>query len=160
MKQAKLFGFDVEPKVLTSLELAKAKALAMQIDDNVRTFCDKLELVGSIRRQKKLVGDIDFVVMATDKNWGKISSCFKKLNIICAGNQLIKVNCPVGGDLFQADFYRGYDNNFGIQQLIRTGSADHNMWLAGFAISKGFRLKYSEGLLQNVRSLLEILRRV
>lgn len=149
MKQAKLFGTDTEPKVLTSLELAKAKALALQISGNVRTFCDKLELVGSIRRQKNLVGDIDFVVMATDRKWAKITSCFKKSNIICAGNQLIKVNCPISGDLFQADFYRGYTNNFGIQQLIRTGSADHNMWLAGYAISKGFRLKYSEGLLQN-----------
>jgi DNA polymerase/3'-5' exonuclease PolX len=98
---------------------------------------------------KKTLGDIDFVVMATDRNWAKITSCFKKSNIICAGNQLIKVNCPISGDLFQADFYRGYDSNFGIQQLIRTGSADHNMWLAGYAISKGFRLKYSEGLLQN-----------
>jgi DNA polymerase/3'-5' exonuclease PolX len=149
MKQAKLFGTDIEPKVLTSLELAKAKGLAEQINDDVRSFCDKLELVGSIRRQKNLVGDIDFVVMATDRNWAKITSCFKKSNTICAGNQLIKVNCPFCGDLFQADFYRGYDKNFGIQQLIRTGSADHNMWLAGYAISKGFRLKYSEGLLQN-----------
>ena len=33
--------------------------------------------------------------------------------------------------------------------LIRTGSADHNMFLASYAISKGFRLKYSEGLLKD-----------
>jgi DNA polymerase/3'-5' exonuclease PolX len=149
MKQTKLFGADIEPKALTSLELAKAKGLAKQISEDVRSFCDKLELVGSIRRQKNLVGDIDFVIMATDRNWAKITSCFKKGNIICAGNQLIKVNCPIGGDLFQVDFYRGYDKNFGIQQLIRTGSADHNMWLARYAMSKGFKLKYSEGLLKD-----------
>lgn len=112
-------------------------------------MCIRIELVGSIRRQKAAVGDIDFVVVATDTNWTKIASSFKKLNIICAGNQLIKVNCPIGGELFQADFYRAYDNNFGIQQLIRTGSAEHNTWLASYAISKSYRLKYSDGLVKD-----------
>jgi DNA polymerase/3'-5' exonuclease PolX len=39
-------------------------------------------------------------------------------------------------------------STFGIHLLIRTGSADHNMWLAGYAISKGMRIKYSEGLIK------------
>jgi DNA polymerase (family 10) len=150
MKQAKLFGgIEVEPKVLTSLELSKAKVLASQMSDQIKPLCVHLEVVGSIRRQKTVVGDIDFVVIATDSNWAKISSCFKKSNIICAGNQLVKVNCPIGSELFQADFYRAYDNNFGIQQLVRTGSAEHNTWLASLALSKGCRLKYNEGLLKD-----------
>jgi DNA polymerase/3'-5' exonuclease PolX len=33
--------------------------------------------------------------------------------------------------------------------LVRTGSADHNMRLAGYAISKGMRIKYSEGLIKD-----------
>jgi DNA polymerase (family 10) len=147
MKQVKLFGErEREPKVLTSLEVAKAELLASQISEKIRPLCVRLELVGSIRRKKPVVGDIDFVLVASDGNWTKIVSCFKKSNVICAGNQLIKVNYLMDGDLFQADFYRAYDKNFGIQQLIRTGSADHNMWLASYALSKGFRLKYSEGL--------------
>ncbi len=150
MKQAKLFGeTEAEPKVLSSLDLAKAKLLASQMSDQIKSLCVRLEVVGSIRRQKALVGDIDFVVEATDSNWAKITSCFKKSNVICAGNQLIKVNYPVDGALFQADFYRAYENNFGIQQLIRTGSAEHNTWLASLALSKGYRLKYSEGLLKD-----------
>ena len=52
-------------------------------------------------------------------------------------------------NLFQVDFYRATEQTFGIQELIRTGSADHNMWLASYALSKGFRLKYSEGLLKD-----------
>jgi DNA polymerase/3'-5' exonuclease PolX len=116
MKQAKLFGdTETEPKVLSSLELAKAKDLAYQICDQMKALCIRLELVGSIRRRKAMVGDIDFVVVAANNNWIKISSLFKKPNIICTGNQLIKVNIPFDGDLFQADFYRAYDNNFGIQ---------------------------------------------
>ncbi len=150
MKQAKLFGgIEIEPKVLASLELSKAKMLASQISDQIKPLCIRLELVGSIRRQKPVVGDIDFVVATTDSTWAKITSCFKKSNIICSGTQLIKVNCLVDDALFQADFYRAYENNFGIQQLIRTGSAEHNTWLASFALSKEMRLKYSEGLLKD-----------
>ena len=33
--------------------------------------------------------------------------------------------------------------------LVRTGSADHNVWLASYAISKGMRIKYSEGLIKD-----------
>ena len=148
-KQTKLFGASTEPKVLTSLELEKAKMLASQIGDQIKPLCSRLELVGSIRRQKILVGDIDFVVVANDGNWAKITTCFKKSNVICAGNQLIKINYQAGVDLFQADFYRACASNFGIQHLIRTGSAEHNCFLASHALSNGFRLKYSEGLLKN-----------
>ena len=51
--------------------------------------------------------------------------------------------------LFQIDFYRATEQAFGTQELIRTGSAGHNVWLASYALSKGFRLKYSEGLLKD-----------
>ena len=112
-------------------------------------YAVKLEVVGSIRRKKLTVGDIDFVVQASDCNWGKIVQSQKKAKVICAGQNVIKLNCPFENSFFQADFYRATQQTFGIQTLIRTGSADHNMWLAGYAISKGFRLKYSEGLLKD-----------
>lgn len=69
MKQAKLFGEkEAEPKVLTSLELVKAEVLASQISKKLKPLCIRLELVGSIRRKKSVVGDIDFVAVATDGN--------------------------------------------------------------------------------------------
>ena len=46
------------------------------------------------------------------------------------------------------DFYRAKPSDFGIHFLVRTGSAEHNVWLAGYAISKGMRIKYSEGLIK------------
>jgi DNA polymerase/3'-5' exonuclease PolX len=149
MKQAKLFGSDEEPKVLTSLDLAKAEAIAIQVEECIKPLCDNLKIVGSIRRKRPTIGDCDFVVKTTDSNWGKIVHALKKPKVICTGPIVIKLNIPFEGDMFQVDFYRAYDNNFGIQELIRTGSADHNMWLASYAISKGFRLKYSEGLLKD-----------
>jgi DNA polymerase (family 10) len=148
MKQVKLFG-EEEPKVLTKLELAKAQMLARQVESFAASLCDKLEVVGSIRRQKPIVGDVDFVVVGPDCNWGKIVQALKKSTVICAGKSLIKLNYPFGKSLFQVDFYRATEQTFGIQELIRTGSADHNMWLASYALSKGFRLRYSEGLMKD-----------
>ena len=149
MKQAKLFGSDSEHKVLTSLEHAKAEAIAFHVETAIKPLCDRLKIVGSIRRKKPQVGDCDFVVLASDANWAKITSTLRKSEIICSGPSLIKLNYPVDGDFFQVDFYRATLQTFGIQELIRTGSADHNMWLASYALSKGYRLKYSVGLIKD-----------
>jgi DNA polymerase (family 10) len=149
MKQVKLFGADEEPKVLTSLELAKAKAIALKVEESIKPLCEKLKIVGSLRREKTAVGDCDFVIVATDTNWAKIAQVLKKSKVICAGPSVTKLNIPCESSLFQVDFYRATSQTFGIQELIRTGSADHNMWLASYALSKGFRLKYSSGLIKD-----------
>jgi DNA polymerase (family 10) len=149
MKQVKLFGEDDEPKILACLEWEKAAAVAFQIQEMIKPLCERLRIVGSIRRKKMQVGDCDFVVLATDANWARIVTSLRKPRVICSGHSLIKVNFPVEDGLFQVDFYRATPQTFGIQELIRTGSADHNMWLAGYAISKGLRLKYSTGLMKD-----------
>ncbi len=149
MKQAKLFGLEDEPKVSISLEYKKAEAIAKQVEALIKPLCDNVKIVGSIRRRKPEVGDCDFVVIATDTNWAKIIQTLKKSKVICSGPSLIKLNYPAEDCLFQVDFYRATTQTFGIQELIRTGSADHNMWLAGYAISKGYRLKYSSGLIKD-----------
>jgi DNA polymerase (family X) len=148
MKQAKLFG-EEEPVVYPKLELEKALILSKQVESIIKPLCVKLEIVGSIRRQKPMVGDVDFVAVASDVGWGKIVQSLKKAQVICAGKSVIKLQYPCENSLFQIDFYRATEKTFGIQELIRTGSADHNMWLASNALSKGFRLKYSEGLIKN-----------
>ncbi len=149
MKQAKLFGSDEQIKVISSLELAKAEALAKQVEDTIKPLIEEIKIVGSIRRKRPMIGDIDFVVKATDANWSRIANTLKKSQIICTGSSLIKLNLPFECNLFQVDFYRANDNNFGIQELIRTGSAEHNTWLASYAIAKGCRLKYSDGLIKD-----------
>jgi len=149
MVQKKLFGSDEQIKVITSLELAKALTLAKQVEETIKPLCDKLEIVGSIRRKRPTIGDIDLVAKATDANWSRIANSLKKSQVICTGSIVTKLNMPFEGNLFQVDFYRAFDNNFGIQELIRTGSAEHNTWLASYAIAKKCRLKYSDGLIKD-----------
>jgi DNA polymerase (family 10) len=149
-KQATLFLGD-EPTVLTELSLKEAETTAEQIKTAVATHCDKLEIAGSIRRQKPIVHDIDFVAVAkSDADWQKISETLKhmKAKLDCSGNSVIKALLPYNNSLFQVDFYRAQPSTFGIHLLVRTGSAEHNTWLASLAISKGMRIKYSEGLIK------------
>jgi len=148
MKQVKLFGSEEEPKVLTELDYEQAKTVATQVEQQIKPLCDSITIVGSIRRKKQQIGDCDFVAITQDANWAKIVQSLRKSKVICSGPQLIKINYPVEGGLFQVDIYRATPQTLGIQQVIRTGSADHNMWLAGYAISKGYRLKYSTGLMK------------
>src|SRR5271157_150840 len=149
-KQSTLFPENEVP-VLTELALKDAEKIANQVRTLVCTHCDKIEIAGSIRRQKPRVHDIDFVISTrTDFEWQKISEELKHLKAKpnCQGKSVIKAFLPCQNGLFQVDFYRAKPSTFGIHLLVRTGSAEHNMWLAGYAITKGMRIKYSEGLIK------------
>ena len=149
-KQSTLFA-EKEAPTLTELDLEEAQNLADQIKAVVDAQCEMIEVAGSIRRQKPKVHDIDFVVVAkSDLDWQKINEKLKHLKAKpnCSGNSVIKAFVPCQGGLFQVDFYRAKPSTFGIHLLVRTGSAEHNMWLAGYAISKGMRIRYSEGLIK------------
>ena len=149
-KQSTLFPENEVP-VLVELDLRDAERTANQVKTLVCTHCDKIEIVGSIRRQKLKVHDIDFVVNTkSDFEWQKIGEELKRMKAKpnCQGNSVIKAFLPCQNGLFQVDFYRAKPSTFGIHLLVRTGSADHNMWLAGYAISRGMRIKYSEGLIK------------
>ena len=150
-KQSTLFPENEEP-MLAELDLGDAEKIANQIKTIVCAHCVKIDIAGSIRRQKPVVHDIDFVVVAkSDFEWLKISEELRRLKAKpnCQGSSVIKAFLPCHGGLFQVDFYRAKSSTFGIHLLVRTGSAEHNMWLAGYAISKGMRIKYSEGLIKD-----------
>ena len=150
MKQSTLFPQNEAP-ILSELDLKKAETIANKIKTIMSIHCDKIEIAGSIRRQSAKVHDIDFVVVSnSDREWQKIGEELKRLKAKpgCQGKAVIKAYVPCEDGFFQVDFYRAEPSTFGIHLLVRTGSADHNMWLAGQAFTKGMRLKYSQGLLK------------
>jgi DNA polymerase/3'-5' exonuclease PolX len=149
-KQSTLFPQEAV-KIIAELNLEDAQKVAAQIKATVEPLCELIEVAGSIRRQKNKAHDIDFVVVAkSDGEWQKINEKLGRLKAKpnCSGNSVIKAYVPCQDGFFQVDFYRAKPSTFGIYLLVRTGSADHNMWLAGHAFSKGMRLKYSEGLIK------------
>lgn len=150
-KQSALFPQD-DVKIIAELDLKEAEKKAAQVKAAVEAQCDLIEVAGSIRRQKPKIHDIDFVVVAkSDAQWQRINEKLRQLKAKpnCAGSSVIKAFVPCQDGLFQVDFYRAKPSTYGIHLLVRTGSAEHNMWLAGHAFSKGMRLKYSEGLIKD-----------
>jgi DNA polymerase (family 10) len=150
-KQVTLFPQDTA-KNIDELDLTEAQRIATSIKTTVEPLCELIEVAGSIRRQKPTVHDIDFVVVAkSDAEWQKINEKLKRLKSKpnCSGNSVIKAYVPCQDGFFQVDFYRAQPSTFGIHLLVRTGSAEHNMWLASYALSKGMRIKYSEGLIKD-----------
>jgi DNA polymerase (family 10) len=150
-KQVTLFPKDAI-RIIAELDLREAERTATIVNATVEAHCDLIEVAGSIRRQKPRVHDIDFVVVAkSDAEWQKINEKLKQLKAKpnCSGNSVIKAFVPCQNGFFQVDFYRAKPSTFGIHLLVRTGSAEHNMWLAGYAISKGMRIRYSEGLIKD-----------
>lgn len=71
-RQATLFP-EKENPVLKELDLR-----VNQVKSAVSVYCEKIEIAGSIKRQKPLVHDIDFVAVAkSDIEWKKISEELK-----------------------------------------------------------------------------------
>ncbi len=151
--QLRLFPDDFV--VLNELKLNEAERIALQVLEKASSSCEKLEIVGSIRRRKTVVHDVDFVAVAQDSGWRRIGEELKKLKArnLCAGSAVIKTLCPFEKEYFQVDFYRALPSTFGIHKLVRTGAAGHNMWLASYANSKGLRLLYSQGLVKDGKSI-------
>ena len=150
-KQVTLFPQDAA-KIILELDLEEAEKTAAKVKATVEALCELIEVAGSIRRQKSKVHDIDFVVVAkSDGEWQRINEKLKQLKAKpnCSGNSVIKAFVPCENGFFQVDFYRAKPSTFGVLLLVRTGSAEHNMWLAGCAISMGMRIRYSEGLIKD-----------
>lgn len=153
VKQKKLFG-EEEVETVEKLELKVANDIAINILTMVDAQCKKIEIVGSIRRQRKKVHDIDFVVLPYDLiHWRKIKEAmlvWMDAKVVAAGDQILRVlvkPSPNSKKYVQVDFYGAKPETYGIYKLVRTGSTEHNIWLAKYAIKKGMRLRYSQGLI-------------
>ena len=148
MKQTKLFGND-EPKVLEKIPLDVAGEIGEKVLAIVTEWLNPCEIVGSIRREKPYCKDIDLVGVGSLENAVKALCRHFKVEFKGKGSKVTKLYIETELGKVQIDLYCATPETFGIHKLIRTGSAEHNMWLASYAISKGFRLKYSEGLLKD-----------
>ena len=136
--------------VVKKIKLTEAKGIAGLVITLLDTVCDKIEVVGSIRRSKRVVHDIDFVVIATDRGWKEVEIVAKGIMdgvIVAGGKQVLRTLVPFHGRYYQVDFYRATEDNYGIVKLVRTGSAEHNIWLAKRALRMGMKLQYSKGLI-------------
>lgn len=129
----------------TRLPRAEAVTLAWELVALLGPFCERLEVCGSIRRGRETIGDIELVAIPkmgepTKDLFGAsvLESSFSWLDseLVSLLNRLVvsKREPVKWGDRFKAMVYRGFpvdlfivrppDRQWGVLQLIRTGSND------------------------------------
>ena len=120
------------------MELQKARVIAEDVVSKLRPFSEKIAIVGSIRRQKSMVHDVDIV--AIPSNQGQFQAVLQGLGRIkTGGGKRISVGMGFtkGIDL---DLYIATAETWYTLMLIRTGSASHNIRLCTRAKNMGMKL--------------------
>jgi DNA polymerase/3'-5' exonuclease PolX len=104
----------------------EAKSIADELISVMKSFCDKIEIAGSVRRKKENVKDIEISLVSLDKN-----KLFNKLGLFLLKDNK-KFKYIKNGDKYKQfeyknikiDMFIGNENNWGLLFLIRTGSAE------------------------------------
>lgn len=156
-KQTSLFPDDRDTSealnVLRGLDRSEVEPLAFKIVSTIEEYCIRVEVAGSIRRRKPTVNDIDIVAQPKPNSWLQIIKAIRgEFDAITEkqGEKLATLYVPFASKQrqghLQVDLYRASRRTWGVLLLIRTGSPEHNIYLAKLAIRKGYRLAYSRGL--------------
>jgi DNA polymerase/3'-5' exonuclease PolX len=158
------------------MNLPLATLYAQQIVTWLTPFCERIEIAGSIRRQRPIVNDIDLVCIPkiheeTDL-LGAVSHRANRLFDYLvdyvrernpSSSQHSKPHFISGGERegkqmilqlpkCQLDLWFASEENLATRLLMRTGSKEHNIWFAQRAQDKGLSWKPYEGLFQTVFS--------
>lgn len=112
--------------------IAEARAIANEIMEELRPHCERIEIVGSIRRNREDVKDIDLVIIPKKYETGlfatgipAILDKFEKVRGELEWQKTRNVirKHPTG---LQIDCYLCEPKNYGLIKLIRTGSMEFN----------------------------------
>lgn len=137
-----------------SFPLAIAEQIAQRIAERVAPHAERIEIAGSIRRQRATVNDIDLVVIpklrreglfATDEEAPQSSALAVQLcsdllgQVLVRGNKqirgtvlpatLLPGDLPVSMPAIQVDVFFATPESWATLLVIKTGSAQHNIFL-------------------------------
>ncbi len=122
---------------------AEAYKIALQVVEQLKPFCSRIEIAGSIRRKKVEVGDIEIVAIPLPYSTGifesgiaTIVNKWKKVKgeLPCKYTQRI---LPSG---IKLDLFFAEEANWGLVFALRTGSADYShKVLANGWVRQGFK---------------------
>ena len=129
--------------------LAEVAEVAESLREKVAPHCHRIEIAGSIRRQKPLVGDIELVALPI---WPKnllgevleagpsvLDSFFQSVGLKLGRNGPKYNNFVYGA--FKVDLYTPPVNFWGVRLVLSTGSREFNIWMVDKAMrSRGFRM--------------------
>ena len=152
-----------------------AREIAEDFINQISAACDRIEIVGSLRRQKIVVNDIDilviprFIQMDDETLFGgpyQENQLDKQLSQLCLsrdleleanGSKIKRFLKTVDGDTVPIDLYIATEQTWWTLLLIRTGSRNHNIKLARRALELQMHLKADgSGLLTSSGSIIPI----
>ncbi|MBA7498892.1 hypothetical protein ES704_01630 [subsurface metagenome] len=117
------------------MELEKAKDIAREVIKELEPYCQRIQVAGSIRRQKPFPRDIDIVLIPRDR-----AALDQSLMVMghykMSGNKITRVEM----DSIPLDIYFATPETFATLLLIRTGSTENNIRLCSVAKKKGWHL--------------------
>ena len=129
-----------------SIPFEEARSLAERVVDVISPLARRVEVAGSLRRNRDLVHDVDIVVIPIPMAFPNViaNELIRELGakIIRSGPKILTVTF----DGKQVDLYSASDQDWGINLLRWTGSKEHNVKLCNRALSMGMRLAVSRGL--------------
>jgi DNA polymerase/3'-5' exonuclease PolX len=136
-------------------QLEPAQAKALEIVETLRPHTECIEIAGSIRRGKPWVKDIDLVVIPKMKSksalFGNVSELAKTdfygalrdvlYSITGEGERMVRgIATPGFSRGIPLDVYIATAESWATLLLIRTGSAEHNIWMCSRARACGGKL--------------------
>ena len=129
------------------MKLKDAQKFAEKIMEQIRPFCDRLVVAGSIRRKKSEVRDVDFVLIPKPLLWPRIIATLQRnmdSKVLKHGEKAAQLT--ING--INVDLYSATEETWEPLLLIRTGSAEHNIKLSMIARKKGMKLSH-KGLIKD-----------
>lgn len=123
------------------------------------SFCERVEIAGSIRRQKAEVSDIDLVAIPRiEVEKDMFGAPVKSINVTwreidrratADGWQMLRAGAEIVSWThrgIQVDVFFTEPQYWGSMLLCKTGSKEHNIWLANYAIAQGGKWHPNHGL--------------
>jgi DNA polymerase (family 10) len=132
--------------------LHEAWAIADRIKAELLPFCEKLEVAGSLRRAREHVNDIDLVVLPKDAAGLRARVALRTMPITDGpANLMVRLRSGLQLDIFFAhggtrDLLDAQPSNWGSVLLCRTGSKEHNIFLAQRAQELGLKWETMRGI--------------
>jgi len=114
------------------MEYKKAKLIADQVLSDLKPHCDRIEIAGSIRREKEYPNDIEIVAIpkpyGTDLFESGIATVINKWEKI-KGELPCKYTQRLLPEGIKLDIFFASPENWGLIFAIRTGSADYSRFI-------------------------------
>lgn len=120
------------------IELERAQKIAQEVVKHLSPYCQRIEVAGSIRREKPRVNDIDLVLIPNDL-WNLHAELTKIGQLKMSGAKILRLMASNT----QVDIYVADEQTWATLLLIRTGSAGNNIRLSTLAKKRGWHLAAS-----------------